>query len=182
MRSLKSLFLVFLLSGLVAAQTTVVGGTASNWVPAYGVYAAPFVPLAVTPSVTFATVSPSAAGASNATFGNVAGATNATLSMFSQPPAGAYTQAIWTPSYTQPTGFGPLAESAGESMSEARPAHKAHLLEVGVASWPSSESVNRLMGSSAGAGKAARTYTNQDVDQVNQTNGTVKYRGKTEHI
>src|ERR1700733_8931570 len=73
MRSLKTLSIILLLSGLAAAQATVIGGTASNWVPAYGVYAAPFVPLVTTPSVTFATVSPSAAGASNATFGNVAG-------------------------------------------------------------------------------------------------------------
>src|ERR1700733_5294988 len=102
MRSLKTLSIILLLSGLAAAQATVVGGTASNWVPAYGVYAAPFVPLVSTPTATFATISPAAVGASNATFGNIAGATDATLSAFSQPPAGAYTQAIWSPSYTQP--------------------------------------------------------------------------------
>jgi hypothetical protein len=184
MRSLKSLYLVLLLSGLAAAQATVMGGTASNWVPAYGVYAAPFVPLVTTPSVTLATVSPSAPGASNATFGNVAGATNATLSIFSQPPAGAYTQAIWSPPYTQPTLFGPSAvgETPTESVSEARPSHRAHAFEVGVASWQSSTSVAHLMASSSGARKAGRTYTNNDVDQVNQKNGTVRYRGKTEHI
>jgi hypothetical protein len=38
------------------------------------------------------------------------------------------------------------------------------------------------MASSSAAKKAARTYTNHDVDQVNQKNGTVKYDGKTEHI
>jgi hypothetical protein len=184
MRSLKNLCLVLFLSGLAAAQTTVMGGTASNWVPAYGVYAAPFVPLVTTPSVTLATVSPSPAGASNATFGNVAGATNATLSMVSQPSAGAYTQAIWSGSYTQPTWFGPSAggETAPESMSQARPAHKAHAFDVGLASWQSSESATHLMASSTGTKKAARTYTNHDVDQVNQKNGTVKYGGKTEHI
>ena len=184
MRSLNSLCVVLLLSGLAAAQATVMGGTASNWVPAYGVYAAPFVPLVTTPSVTLATVSPSAAGASNATFGNVAGATNATLSMVTQPLAGAYTQAIWSGSYTQPTWFGPSAagETAAESMSESRPAHRGHAFDVGVASWQGSTSVAHLMASSSGAKKAARTYTNHDVDQVNQKNGTVTYRGKTEHI
>jgi hypothetical protein len=30
--------------------------------------------------------------------------------------------------------------------------------------------------------KAARSYTNQDADRMNETNGTVKYGGKTEHI
>lgn len=184
MRSLKSLCLVLLLSGLAAAQATVMGGTASNWVPPYGVYAAPFVPLVTTPSVTLATVSPSAAGASNATLGNIAGATNATLSIVSQPPAGAYTQAIWSAPYTQPSWFGPsaAAETAPESMSEARPARRAHAFDVGVASWQSSTGAAHLMASSSGAKKAGRTYTNQDVDQVNQKNGIVKYGGKTEHI
>ena len=184
MRSLKTLSVILLLSGLAAAQATVMGGTASNWVPAYGVYAAPFVPLVTTPSVTLATVSPSAAGASNATFGNIAGATNATLSFVSHRPAGAYTQAIGSPPYTQPSGFGPSAavETATEQVSEARPARRAHAFDVGVASWQGSQSATNLMASSTGAKKAGRTYTNQDVDQVNQKNGTVKYDGKTEHI
>jgi hypothetical protein len=181
---MRSLFMVLLLSGLAAAQATVIGGAASNWAPSYGVYAAPFVPLVSTPSVTLATVSPAAVGASNATFGNVAGATNATLSFVSQPPAGAYTQAIWSPTYTQPTWLGPSAavETATESPSEARPGRRAHALDVGVASWQTIDSATHLMASSGGTRKAGRTYTNQDVDQVNQKNGTVKYDGKTEHI
>jgi hypothetical protein len=174
MRLLNTLFMILLLSGLAAAQATIIGGTASNWVPAYGVYAAPYVPMVTTPSVTLATVSPSAAGASNATFGNVAGATDATLSIVSQPPVGVYTQPVW---------YGPSAavEIPTQSGSEAMPA-RSHALNVGLASWPSSVSVTNLMASSTTGKKAARTYTNQDVDQVNQTNGTVKYRGKTEHI
>jgi hypothetical protein len=182
MRSLKSLPLVLLLSGLAAAQVTVMGGTASNWVPAYGVYAAPFVPLVVTPSVTLATVSPSAVGASNATWGNVAGATNSTLSMVPQTQAVTYTQAIWSPPYTQPTWFGPVAPETPESEPESRLMHRARAFDVGIASWQSSEGAARLMASSPHAGKAARTYTNQDVEQENQKNGTVKYDGKTEHI
>jgi len=175
MRLLNIFCMTLLLSGLAAAQATIIGGTASNWVPAYGVYAAPFVPLVTTPSVTLATVSPSAVGASNATFGNVAGATNATLSIVSQPPVGVYTQPVWYgPSWT--------AETPTESMSEGRHGQRAHALDVGVASWQSSESVTHLLASSTGARKASRTYTNQDVDQVNQKNGTVTYGGKTEHI
>jgi hypothetical protein len=38
------------------------------------------------------------------------------------------------------------------------------------------------MANATGARKAARTLTNQDVDQENQKNGTVKFGGKTEHI
>ena len=175
MRLLNTLCLVLLLSGLAAAQATVIGGTASTWVPAYGVYAAPFVPLVMTPAVTLTTVSPSGAGASNATFGNVAGATNATLSITSQPPVGVYTQLSW---------YGPSAavEVPSQAAPEVSAMHKAHGFDAGVASWESSVSVRNLMGGNAIGKKAARTYTNQDVDQVNQTNGTVKYRGKTEHI
>src|SRR5580704_8138461 len=97
MRKLSVLCLILLLSGLAAAQATIIGGTAGNWVPAYGVYAAPYVPLVTTPSVTLSTVSPSSAGASNATWGNVAGATNATLSdeFVAQPPVGVFTEPVW---------------------------------------------------------------------------------------
>jgi hypothetical protein len=175
MRLLNTLCLVLLLSGLAAAQATVIGGTASTWAPAYGVYAAPFVPLVTTPSATLATVSPSAVGASNATFGNVAGAANATLSIVTQPPVGVYTEPVW---------YGPSAteEASAESMSEGRHGQKARGFDVGVSSWESSASVTHLMASSTAGRKASRTYTNQDVDHVNQTNGTVKYGGKTEHI
>ena len=175
MRLLNTLCMVLLLSGLAAAQATIIGGTANNWVPAYGIYAAPFVPLVTTPSVTLATISPSAAGASNATFGNVAGASDATLSIASQPPVGVYTQPVWY-------GPSPAVEIPTQASSEAMPARGARALNVGLASWQSSVSVTNLMASSTGGKKAARTYTNQDVDQVNRTNGTVKYRGKTEHI
>jgi len=175
MRLLTALCLILLLSGFASAQV-IIGGSAGNWAPGYGVYAAPFVPLVTTPSVTLATVSPSAAGASNATFGNVAGATDATLSIVSQPPVGVYTQPVW---------YGPSAaaeETSAGPMSEARHGHRDHALDLGVASWQGNQSVAHLMASSTAGKKAARTYTNQDVDHVNQTNGTVKYRGKTEHI
>jgi hypothetical protein len=177
MRLLNTLCVLLLLSGLAAAQATVIGGTASNWVPAYGVYAAPFVPLVVTPSVTLAPVSPSAAGASNATFGNVAGATNATLSssFVASPPVGVYSQPVWYGPSTTP-------ETAGEPAYEPRHGQKARMLDVGVASWESSQSVTYAMAGASAGKKAARTYTNQDVDHVNDSNGTVKYRGKTEHI
>ena len=175
MRSVNTLCLVLLLSGLAAAQATVIGGTASTWAPAYGVYAAPFVPLVVTPSVTLATVSPSAVGASNATFGNVAGATNATLSIVSPVPVGVYTQPVW---------YGPAsgAESTAEPMAQMRHGQRSGSLDLGVASWQNNRSVTYAMAGSTGTRKAARSYGNQDVDRMNDSNGTVKYKGKTEHI
>jgi hypothetical protein len=175
MRQLSVLSLLLLLSGFAAAQTSITGGTASNWVPAYGVYAAPFVPLVTTPSVTLSTVSPSPVGASNATWGNVAGATNATLSseFVAEPPVGVFTQPVWYgPSAAPQFGSHPRMhdqKESGGAMFIAGPSGD---------SW----SVAQMMTGSAPARKASRTYTNQDVDHVNQTNGTVKYHGKTEHI
>lgn len=190
MGPLKSLSLVLLLSGLALGQATVIGGTASNWAPAYGVYAAPFVPLVVTPSVSLETVSPSAAGASNATFGNVAGARNATLDIVTQPPVGVYTVPVW---YGPKPGGHPGAamemhrdiemEMHG-AMHEHGMMHEEHMrhVEVGVASWQSSHSVKQLMASAAPVKKASRTYTNADIDRFNQSTGDVKYDGKSEKM
>jgi len=177
MRLFTALALLVLLSGFAAGQVAVIGGTAGYWSPAYGVYAAPFVPLVVTPSVTLSTVSPSAAGATNATFGNVAGATNATLSnefVSSQPAVGVYTQPVW---------YGPSSETAtsGVAMAEGHHMQKAQGLDFGIASWPSSRGAAGLMAGS-GAKKASHTYTNQDIDQVNQKTGIVKWDGKTEKL
>jgi hypothetical protein len=177
MRKLSVLCLLLLLSGLAAAQNTIIGGTASNWVPAYGVYAGPFVPLVTTPSVTLTTVSPSPVGASNATWGNVAGATNATLSseFVADPPVGVYTQPAW---------YGP---SAAAEVGEPMHGHMHGQQEHGSATFiagPSEGtwSVAQLLAGSAPTRKASRTYTNQDVDRANQGTGTVKYRGKTERM
>jgi hypothetical protein len=177
MRKLSVLCLLLLLCGLTVAQNTVIGGTASNWFPGYGVYAAPFVPLVTTPSVTLTTVSPSPVGASNATWGNVAGATNATLSdeFIGEPPVGVFTQPVW---------YGP---SAAAQASEPMHGHMYGKKEQGGATFiagasEGSWSVAQLMTGSTSVRKASRTYSNQDVDRMNQGTGTVKYRGKTERI
>jgi len=177
MRRLCVFCLLLLLPGLAAAQATMIGGTAGNWVPAYGVYAAPFVPLVTTPSVTLATVSPSAVGASNATWGNVAGATNATLSseFVADPPVGVYSQPVW---------YGP---SSAVEVPSAPMAHYRHEKQEAAFDFITSpresrESVATLTREAGPGRKAARTVTNQDVDHINESNGTVRYRGKTEHI
>lgn len=191
MRTLVTVGLVLLLSGFAAAQATVIGGTASSWPPPYGVYAAPFVPLVMTPEVTLETVSPSAVGASNATFGNVAGATNATLSMVNQPPVGVY---------TKPVFYGPSAASAAilthpaphevhvemhremHGMEMPMHEHEARVFEYHVGSLQSGQGVARLIGGRPPVQKASRTFTNQDIDRMNQNTGNVKYDGKTEQI
>jgi hypothetical protein len=191
MGPLKSLSLVLLLSGLAAAQATVIGGYANNWPPAYGVYAAPFVPLVVTPSVTLETRSPSGAGASNATYGNVAGARNSTLDIVTQPPAGVYTIPVWYgPNAAAPTQ-GVLVEMRHEhememhgGMHEHGAMHEGreHHVEIGIASFQSSQGAAQLMASAGPAKKASRTYTNADIDRFNQSTGSVKYDGKSEKI
>jgi hypothetical protein len=180
MRLLCVLCCLTLLTSFAAAQATVWGGTASNWVPPYGVYAAPFVPLITTPTATLTTVSPSPAGASNATFGLVAGATNATLSpeFVSQPPLGLNTQPVWYGTSAVPEfGAEPLAEPRGP---ELRHEHKARAFDFIVA--PQRQAVAQLEAEAGPAHKASRSYTNQDIDNLQNKTGIVKYDGKTERL
>jgi hypothetical protein len=65
-----------------------------NWQPP-GVYAMPNVPLIRTPSVSLDAAPMSAVGASNATAGNVAGATNSTLSSVSLPANRPFATLTW---------------------------------------------------------------------------------------
>ena len=181
MSFLKALCFVVLLSAFAAAQVTVIQGTASYWAP--GAYAGPFVPMITTPSVTLSTVSPSAVGASNATFGNVAGATNATLSdeFVAAPPVGVYTAPVFygaPATLPEPVIYGPPA-AAAPAHAEQMHGHHHHAVNLGVST--SGPSVAQLLASSHGK-KANRTYTNQDIDQMNQSTGTVKYDGKTEKL
>lgn len=183
MRHLTIFCLLLLLSGLAAAQATVVGGNASNWPTAYGVYVVPSVPRVITPSFALENVSPSAVGASNATFGNVAGASNATLSIVTPPPVGVFAQPVWYgPNPDNPNSTVPLVVvSEGQSQAEAeRPSHGPS--EVGPASYQSTVGAATLLAAARPAGKASRTYTNQDIDRFNQATGNVKWDGKSEQI
>jgi hypothetical protein len=80
--SLCTFLLTIFTSGVVLSQVngeaTIESGYASTWVVAPGAYATPWTPLISTPSAAFA--SPQLqVGASNATSGNVAGASNSTF-------------------------------------------------------------------------------------------------------
>jgi len=175
LRTLCLMLLVF--CGMAMGQATIIGGTASNWAPAYGVYAAPFVPLVRTPEVTLSSASPSAVGASNSTFGLVAGATNATLSdeFIGEPPVGVDTPLLWYGATGQAELMQP-GPRAYEHKAKEQP------FDFIAGTRESGESVARLMGGARGARKATHSYSNEDIDRINQTTGTVKYRGKTEHI
>jgi hypothetical protein len=84
--------------------------------------------------------------------------------------------------YTQPVFYGPSSAAESAEPAFGRHGQRSASIDLGVASWQSGQSVTYAMAGSSGARKAARSYSNQDVDKVNETNGTVKYRGKTEHI
>jgi hypothetical protein len=72
---LSTIFISGVVLGQVNGEATIESGYASTWVFAPGAYATPWTPLLSTPSAAFA--SPQLqVGASNATYGNVAGASN----------------------------------------------------------------------------------------------------------
>ncbi len=183
MRKLLLLSATVLLVGVAFGQVTVLSGYTTN--QGWGGYypAPPFVPLVTTPIVTLDTVSPSAVGASNATSGMIAGATNATLSMVQPPLYPVYTVPVWSGyNLVAPAlAAAPAPAPGGEAPPPpASAAAAAHHLEIGV--------VTRQV-NVAGAAKiprqhehAVRVYTNADIDRINQQNGTVKYDNKVEHI
>jgi hypothetical protein len=177
MRSLPAVMSVLLLSAFATAQATIISGYASNWSPSYGVYAAPFVPLVSTPIATLGSGFQAQVGASNATTGNVAGATNATISLTS--PAISEPQAIW-PTITQSQ---PASSEAAPSESTAAQNHAPadRGFKFGVASFEGNHGIAGLE-AAARPKQAARVYTNQDVEQLNQNNGEVRYGGKSERI
>jgi hypothetical protein len=160
-----------------AVGQMVVGGNVTSG--PYGVYSAPFVPRIVTPSVSLSTVSPSPVGASNATYGNVAGATNATLSIVSPPPVGVFSRPVF---YDEATVSSPVFYVQGPVVAEHGHHGMTRAADYGVTSFESEISAAQLMAAKGSWKKASRTYTNADVDRFNQSTGTVKYNGKTEQM
>lgn len=155
--------------------------------PGYGY--GPFVPLATTPMLSLDQYSPNPVGASNATTGLVAGATNATLSEPVVDTSSVYTVPVWYQG-----GDAPRTTSAIHLFPEqlARPMRMMAMEhghgEEAHAGWVYFSGIehtgNAVNASAAAKGgkKAARTYTNEDVDRQNQNNGQVKYNGKTEKM
>ena len=182
MRSVMVFSAVLLLCGFALGQATVVNGTAGNWIPSYGYYAAPIVPLVTTPSVSLSTVSPDPVGARNATWGNVAGATNSTLSIVNDPP-----QSV----YTQPVFYQPAPSSAVVVIEPPAPHHEMmemhgehHMEHHRAYDYVAGYDMDGIaaMAKSSNGKKATKTYTNDDIDKMNQSTGMVKYDGKTEQM
>jgi hypothetical protein len=157
MRSLA----IFLLAtcGWAAAQqqATVVQGYASTLAPS-ALVTGPCVPLVNTPEVSLDQPS-LRIGASNATEGLIAGATSATGSTNQEQER-----------FASETG-GEM--DTGKTTSGGFDSGGLNQPESGVAS---------LITAKATPAQPVRTVTNDDVENLNQQTGTVKYGGKTEEL
>lgn len=184
MRVLSVLFPVLLLSAFGLGQS------ASQGFPGYCAYGCgPFVPLITTPSVSFVTVSPNPVGATNATGGLVAGATNSTLSEVSGNEDAVYTMPVWysgggtpliAPAVNSPVGGMRMMRSPyREAMHREHEAE--HPAWIYFSSAEQTGSV-REPGAAHGLRTATRTFSNQDVERQNLQNGVVHYDSKTEKI
>ena len=184
---LRSLLPVFVL--LLA-----VSGFAQNGergIPGYCPYGCgPYVPMITTPSLSFATYSPNPVGATNATGGLFAGATNATLSEINGNTNPVYTVPVWYSGGGMPL-VSPATNSVvgGMRMNAMRPEYREHAEhaerehEATTGAWIYFASAEAGQASAAtGVKPAKHTYSNQDVEQQNEKNGYVHYDGKTEKI
>lgn len=185
---ISSIFCALVVLSSVALAQTMVPGR-----PGYNTCNGPYIPMVTTPEVSLNTVSPDPVGASNATYGLHAGATNSTLSLenVNGNVGGSYTQPVWYAGGTTPLISSPAVELsvpvAHNMLIPRREPGREHGAEA-AQSWTyyaSEEETSSPVTASAAArtGKPpVRTITNQDVEQVNQKNGMVKYDDKTEQI
>jgi hypothetical protein len=185
MRTITVICTVLLVSALAFGQNAFRG------IPGYCPYGCgPYVPLITTPMLSFETVSPNPAGATNATGGLIAGATNSTVSEVSGNLDAVYTMPVWyagggtpliSPAVNAPLGSMRMwsferRERAPRKAEAEREAWTYFSLAEQTAS-----PVQAALGA-RGPRPAVRTYTNADVQRQNQQNGLVKYDNKTERI
>jgi hypothetical protein len=142
------LFFAVLISTFAFSQATVISGYASDYVGTPGAYAAPFVPRVVTPEVAFATP-PLEVGASNATAGNMAGATMV-------PPTQGLmlggSNSMWETQAETPRAQTSSAPARGFNTGASIPQDA-----YGVAQLASETGPNR---------PAVRKFTNSDIEQM----------------
>lgn len=162
-------------------------------IPGYCPYGCgPFIPMLTTPTMSFTTVSPNPAGATNATGGLIAGATNSTLSQVNGNPDAVYTEPVWDSGGGLPLVSPAVNSPVGEMsmLRKRRPEKKAAAVSKAAADResfhfaPTQQNVQSLETASAATGvkPAQRNYSNDDIQKLNEKNGTVHYDGKTEKI
>jgi hypothetical protein len=190
MRIFTVLCSILLLSVLGFAQD------GERGIPGYCPYGCgPYVPMITTPSLSFATYSPNPVGATNATGGLIAGATNGTLSEINGNTSSVYTVPVWYSGGGMPL-VDPATNSALGSMrlNGTRPEYREHMehpqreREATAASWiyfasaePGTSGLEKAS-AATGVKPAKKNYTNEDVQQQNEKNGYVHYDSKTEKI
>jgi hypothetical protein len=189
MRILNVLGAVALLSAAALAQM------APNRLPTFYGCGAQYIPFVTTPQVSLETVSAAPVGASNATYGLVAGATNSTLSASNVNGnlGGTYIQPVWYAGGTTPLISSPAVQlsvpvARAQDMGRMERERERERAESAPKEWTyfaSEEETSSPVEASSGARSMkppVRTITNQDVMQENQKNGFVKYDNKTEQI
>jgi len=160
----------------------------------YGTYA----PLITTPMMSFQTVSPNPVGASNATTGLEAGATDATASELPESSTSSdYTVAVWyqggSPLIAPEVNTWPIGREAGMMHGPMKGMGEEHRAMDGEreprhekrAEWTyfsGAEYTASVAGAAKGPGPGKHSYTNEDVTRQNEKNGNVKYDSKTEKI
>ncbi len=156
----------------------------------------PYVPRLTTPEISLQQFSPNPVGASNATTGLIAGATNSTLSQIQESTSSVYTVAVWyqggaplmTPEVNLwPEPIGREGRPMHEAMREERAHEQRGPREEARGGWtyfPGRHTADAaLTGSEAkGVRQAGHVYNNDDVKRQNDKNGTVKYDDKTEKM
>ena len=163
--------------GLVVLQFSALalGQAGTRGIPGCQNTCGPYIPLITTPEVAFETVSSSPVGASNATGGLQAGARNSTLSLIPGNTDAVHTQVVWY------SGGGSPLVSAAVRLPHPEPMarHDEHMMQLehehgeqARANWTyyagpgASGSPVEASASAKGGKRAARTYTNEDVDRV----------------
>jgi hypothetical protein len=175
MRTCTAICAILLLSAAVLCQNPIQG---------YCTYGCgPYIPLITTPMLSFQTVSPNPAGATNATGGLVAGATNATLSGVSGNLDAVHTMPVWYSGGGTPL-ISPEVSAPVPAMRMGRVELPHPLPEAEREAWTyfstAGEAVSPVTAATAAKGlrRAARNYSNADVQRQNQQNGVVKYGNK----
>jgi len=193
MRLFTVLCTALVLSGLAAAQTAQNYGGRG-----YGYGYGPYIPLLTTPEISLESypIGPTV-GATNATGELAAGPRNSTLPMHTGITSTVYTQPVWYSGGTTPLMSHPAVrlsqgmpqEETGMMMqpSSMRMEHMEHERAQAQRTWTyfgetQLASAAEASGSARDAKRAGRSYTNQDVENDNQKNGSVKYGGKTEQL
>ncbi len=141
--------------------------------------AQPGAPLVITPEISFRTVSPSPMGASNATANNIAGATNATFA----PPvvSAAPTQVEYVTPYPSVVGAGSsYASEMNPANAPSGVATRLQGFDRGAGQFNSVYDLGAQPEASLGelarewrqkkAALNARTYTNEDINRIQQQN------------